>query len=308
MQYSKIVPGVKLTFREKNPRSTIGKQLQWRTFLFTEESLGIKSDTVFSGSDTALVLLYSTPKEDHYLNQLRFTYENFRALYPFHISLNVEQAKDFVRPTLTANYFFNYAKGGLGLRFFAGKFLYLGEKTIRKQFQNDRYHLNMTGPKGYEDYTYSEYFAGRNEFEGLANQQIAIRDGGFKVRTDLLASKIGKTDDWLIAMNFNSTIPDKINPLSVLPIKIPIRVFADIGTYAEAWDRSSDMDRLLFDAGLHIPLFQEIINVYIPLFYNRSYSDYFKSTIPKNRLLKNISFTINFDNKTVKNINRELEF
>ena len=49
----------------------------------------------------------------------------------------------------------------------------------------------MTGPNGYEDYTYSDYFAGRNEFEGLASQQIMMRDGAFKVRTDLLADKIG---------------------------------------------------------------------------------------------------------------------
>ena len=87
------------------------------------------------------------------------------------------------------------------LRFFAGGFFYLGGKTISKQFSNDRYHLNMTGANGYEDYTYSDYFIGRNRFEGMESQQLMMRDGGFKVRTDLLADKIGKTDDWLIAAN-----------------------------------------------------------------------------------------------------------
>ena len=32
----------------------------------------------------------------------------------------------------------------------------------------------------------------------FASQQIMMRDGGFKIRTDLLADKIGKTDDWLM--------------------------------------------------------------------------------------------------------------
>ena len=67
-----------------------------------------------------------------------------------------------------------------------------------------------------EDYTYSDYFAGRNEFEGMASQQIMVRDGAFKVRTELLAEKIGKTDNWLMAVNFSTTIPPNINPLHVL--------------------------------------------------------------------------------------------
>ena len=46
-------------------------------------------------------------------------------------------------------------------------------------------------------------------------------DGAFKVRSDLLSQKIGKTDDWLAALNLCTTIPKQINPLSVLPVKIP---------------------------------------------------------------------------------------
>ena len=311
MQFRKIVPGLTLTFREKDPRSTVRKHLQWKTFFINEESIRLTPDTIFdaNGTDTTLVTRYSTPGKDRYLNQLQFVYENYRALYPFDITLRVEQAKDFVRPALTAHYFFNYAKeGGLQLRFFAGKFLYLGDKTISKQFANDRYHLNMTGAKGYEDYTYSDYFVGRNHYEGVESQQIMIRDGGFKVRTDLLADKIGKTDDWLMALNFNSTVPESINPLAVLPIKIPLHVFLDIGTYAEPWKKGSEEDRFLFDAGFHIPLFNETLNIYIPVLYNKVYGDYFKSTIPKNRFLKTISFSINLYNKHLKALNREIEF
>ncbi len=91
--------------------------------------------------------------------------------------------------------------------------MYLGAKTIYKQFETDRYHLNMTGANGYEDYTYSNYFIGRNEFQGAASQQIMIRDGGFKVRSDLLSSKIGKTDNWLTALNLTSDFPKELNPL-----------------------------------------------------------------------------------------------
>src|SRR5205085_9400248 len=122
-------------------------------------------------TDTIVQFKYSTPSKERYLNQLRFVYQNFRALYPFDATLQVEQAQDFVRTTFTGNYFFNYAKGGgLAVRLFGGKFSYLNGKTIEKQFANDRYHLNLTGAKGYEDYTYSNYFIGRNEFQGFTSQ------------------------------------------------------------------------------------------------------------------------------------------
>jgi hypothetical protein len=309
MRFVKLVPGVRLTFKEKSPRSTAIKYMQWKTFLLNEQSLNVSIDSIKTPTDTIINYRYTTPVTSRYLNQLRFGYRNTRALYPFNVVLQAEQAQDFVRTTLTADYFFNYAKGGgLSVRFFGGKFSYLAGKTVQKQFANDRYHLNMTGATGYEDYTYNDYFAGRNRFEGVSSQQIMIRDGAFKVRTDLLASKIGKTDDWLMAANFVTTIPDKINPLSVLPVKIPLRFFADIGTYAEGWDRNADTDRFLFDAGLMVPLFKETVNIYIPLFYSKVYSTYFKSTIPDNRFLKTISFRINFFGNDLQKLNRELEF
>ena len=135
-----------------------------------------------------------------------------------------------------------------------------------------------------------------------------VRDGGFKVRTDLLADKTGKTDDWLVALNFTTTVPDNINPLSVLPIKIPLRLFLDVGTYAEPWKSDLGESRFLFDAGIHIPLLAETLNIYIPLFYSKTYSDYFKSHKPETSFWKNISFSIDLFNKDLKAINREVEF
>ena len=195
------------------------------------------------------------------------------------------------------------------MRLFAGKFIYLKEKTIDQELNNDRYFLNMTGANGYEDYTYSDYFIGRNEFEGFASQQIMMRDGGFKVRTDLLASKIGKTDNWLAAVNFNTSIPKKINPLSILPVKIPLKLFLDIGTYADAWEKDAELDRFIFDAGLQISLFSNTVNVYVPVLYSSVYKDYIQSIFEKKgRFWKTISFSIDISNFNMRKINREFDF
>jgi hypothetical protein len=224
--------------------------------------------------------------------------------------LTAEHGKDFIRTAFTGNYFFNYRKeGGFDVRLFAGKFFYLGSKTYTKEFATDRYHLNMTGANGYEDYTYSDYFIGRNKFDGFPSQQIMMRDGGFKVRTDLYADKVGKTDDWLAAVNLATTIPPGMNPLSLLPVKIPLKVFVDIGTYAEAWDEDAGLDRFIFDTGLQLSLFANTINIYVPILYSRIYKDYIQSVLEKEgRFWKTISFSIDISNFSLRKINRELDF
>jgi hypothetical protein len=310
--FTKIVPGIKLGLREKNPRSQLNRFIQFKSFLIREEGLRFYNDTSITlpGPDTTISTKYQVTSTNRTLNQLRLVLENNRALYPYNGELKIEQGKDFVRAAFTGNYFFNYVKqGGLSVRLFAGKFFYTGSKSISKQFATDRYHLNMTGANGYEDYTYSDYFAGRNKFEGFLSQQIMARDGGFKVRTDLLADKVARTDDWLIAANFSTTIPPGMNPLNLLPVKIPLKLFFDIGTYAESWQQKAETDRFLFDAGLQIPLFKETINFYIPLIYSSVYGDYFKSTIAKKeRFWKKISFTIDISNFSFRKIDRNFSF
>lgn len=306
--FEKFVPRLRLTFKEKDPRSTMNRYIQWKTYFFNEESYRVRFDSIINpGIDTTLTQVVRTLKESRTLNQLMIVFDNSRVLYPYSGELKIEQAKDFVRAAFTGKYYFNYAKeGGLDVRFFAGKFFYTTEKTNSKRFALDRYHLNLTGANGYEDYTYSDYFRGRNKFEGMESQQIMERDGAFKVRTDLLGDKVGKTDDWLIAVNFSSTIPSGLNPLSFLPIKIPLNFFVDIGTYADAWKRDANEDRFLFDAGLHIPLFKTI-NIYLPLIYSKVFKDYKLSSIPKKgRLWKMMSFSIDISNFHLRKIDRRL--
>ena len=303
LRFSKIVPSLKYVFANKKPRSTVTKYIQWKTFFINETSLLFTRDTVHQ------INVITYPVKHRYLNQLQFVLQNERVLYPYSGAFMIEQGDGFTRANFTGNYYFNYSKGGgLAVRLFAGKFFYTGDKTFIKQYQTDAYHLNMSGAKGNEDYTYSNYFIGRNEFEKLSSQQIMIRDGAFKVRTDLLSNKIGKTDDWLTAANFTSSIPKQINPLELLPFKIPVKLFADIGTYAEAWKKDAPTGRFLFDAGLQVSVLKNIVNIYVPLLYSKVYSDYFKSTIIEKRFIKTISFSIDVQNISLKKLLPQIAF
>jgi hypothetical protein len=111
-----------------------------------------------------------------------------------------------------------------------------------------------------------------------------------------LSNKIGKTDDWLAALNLTTDFPKAINPLQVLPFNVPLKLFLDIGTYAEAWKDNASTGKFLYDAGLQIPLYKNLVNIYVPLLYSKIYADYFKSTIPEKRFWKNISFSIDIQN------------
>ena len=295
MRFTKIVPSLKYVFANKNSRSTITKYLQWKTFFINEQELLFTRDTVKQ------VDVITYPVKSRYLNQLQFVIENERELYPWRAVLMAEQGKGFVRTTFTGNYFFNYPKnGGLNLRLFAGKFIYTGDKTFVAELESERYHLNMTGPRGAEDYTYSNYFTGRNEFDQLQSQQLMIRDGAFKTGTDLLFTKAGRSDNWLAAINLTSDIPDAVNMLKVLPVKIPLKVFLDIGTSAATWQTDAGTGRFLYDAGLQLSLLNGTVNIYLPLLYSKVFKDYYTLYVPEKRASKKIAFSINFSSRILK--------
>ncbi len=302
----RIVPSIKITLFDHEPSYSRRLVLQLKTFLLKEDRLDFK--TITTPTDTTDVV--DLASKNTTINRLIATYSDNRLLFPYSIKLTADQGKDFIRAGLSINYFFNYSdnKSGLNARFFAGKFIYLTSKTNLTRFANDRYAINMTGANGYEDYTYSNYFIGRNEFEGYMSQQIMERDGFFKVRTDLLSDKIGKTDDWLMSMNLSTDLPNEINPLRILPIKIPIKIFADIGTYADAWKNNPASGRFLYDAGLQIPLFSSIVNIYIPILYSKVYSNYFKSTLNDKRFFKTMSFSLDMQRIGFKKLFRGIPF
>jgi hypothetical protein len=152
MPFKKLVPGFRITFKKNNARSTIHKYIQWKTYFINEQILRSTVDTLIAGLDTSINIGYHFPHQNRYLNQLQFVYENYRALYPFQLKLEAEQAKGFMRTSATVNYYFNYnSTDGLQLRLFGGKFIYIGERS--DQLDYDRYFLNLTGANGYEDYT-----------------------------------------------------------------------------------------------------------------------------------------------------------
>ena len=281
--FSKIAPSLRVTFKNRSARSTVEKWIEWKTFLIGERGFNYVEKSTDS-------LFYPTKAsvQHRYLNQLIFNITDYRALYPYDVQLQLQQGDGFYRANAIAEYFYNYAKGGgMQVRFFASKFGYIGAKTAASEFETAVYQPKLTGVRGNEDYTYSNYFLGRNESQYFMSQQIMLRDGGLKLRTDLFQGLQGRSDNWVSSLNFNTTLPEKL-----FPVKLPLRLFFDIGTYAEAWKKDAATSRFLYVGGLQLSLFKNLLNVYAPLIYSREFRDNLKTVPGENKFFQRLSFSI----------------
>jgi len=278
VSFTKLTPGITLELRKRNALSTLHRRIDFRTFIISEQQLKFESpappgDTVFysvrNGSVTTVI------------PQLSMTWSNDRKLYPWSVQASIQQVKQIVRSTATANYFLNYDKTekGLSVRLFAGKIFYTTEKTTTVRNENSRYHFTMYAPNGTQDYTYSNPFVERNQSTELAGRQIAMRDGGFKYRSDYSAvvpglkpTGVDYFDNWMVTLNTDFDIPDKINPLSLLPFENSLKIFADVGTSASPWQTGSDQAKFLYSIGIHLPI-MKVVHLYYPIFQSKAFKE-----------------------------------
>lgn len=283
--FTKWVPKLQLHFKQP-VTSSIRKWIDLRSYQITETAF----EYVYSSGHQSYFPTNggSNPR---YLNQISFHSENSRALYPWNYELRLQQGNKFYKLAFEGNYFFNYRKGGgLSVRTYAAKFGYLGNPSIIEKYQLVAYMPKLTATRGDEDYTYSNYFIGRNELEGsgLSSQQIALNEGGLKLRTDLFQGLQGRSENWIAAANFSTSIPKK-----VFPLPIPLKIFLDVGTYAEAWKKDAATSRFLYVAGLELPLFN-VVTVYAPVLYSKEFNS-ITTTGEYDSFFKRISFTIRLD-------------
>jgi len=242
LNYSKLAPGILLTFRKSTPRSKMSHSLLYRNISIWQD------EVTYELKDT----LYQRNNVNTYLNfnQLKYAFTNTRTIDPFNGYINLESGDHYTKLSGEFNYTFSYAKWkkGVNVRLFAGGFL----DNTGTDFRN--YNFRMSGGAGDQDYLYDEYYFGRTDDHGLWKQQFLIRDGGFKIPT-----AVGQSNQWIAALNLDIDIP----------IPIPISIFADLGTYEGISNVFEDLDNvMMYDVGIALKPFPGIFEVYFPLFYS----------------------------------------
>ena len=273
LSYSKIMPGLRMEWKPQSPLSTLRKSLTLQTHLVAEQQ--VRYDPL-PPPDTLNFSPTRAGREMTVIPELNFQLWNRRALYPWDVNLQLQQVKQLMRTSLTAHYFLNYGAGGQGasVRLFAGKIFYLTEKNLQTRGEHYRYHFTMYAPNGNQDYTYSTPFAERNQSEEIWGRQIAIRDGGFKYRSDYSAVLPGLKstgadyfDNWMVAANFSFDLPRAVNP-----INLPFKIFADVGTSHSPWTPGAREEKFLYSVGAQLSLLN-VVDIYLPVFQSKVFKE-----------------------------------
>ncbi|WP_106525055.1 M1 family metallopeptidase [Taibaiella chishuiensis] len=276
-RFVKVAPEVIFNLRKPYPRSPVTRTLSLKGYWIREDQLDFNMSPVDS--------LYRPSKggyEDNFYARIRYRHDNDRTFNPFNYTLEGQAGKQFAKLSVEANLRIDYFKKNkaLYLRAYAGKFF----NFASNDFDAYRYRIANTY-SGANDYLYDETYLGRNEQRGFYAQQISMKEGGFKVNTLQYSQQLGLTDDWLFALNIKTDLPFW---------NLPVRIFADVATFADAKRINPSGAGVLYEAGLEVSV-TDYITIYLPLVLSKDLSEYTKSVYPENRFLKTIAFSINLD-------------
>jgi peptidase M1-like protein len=239
LEYYKIAPSVTFDFKKKRARQ--------HSSLF----MSIKNNNLYEEKQNWFVNQdgkneYKIDIEGYYVNQFTFGIKNTHPINPYYVTAAVQQADDFIKLDLTANYHFAYKKyqTGLDVRIFIGRFLY-------NNYSDNRFNYNLSGNT---DYLYEQVYLARNQQNTFLNQQFAVTDGGFK---NLTTTRSG--DQWLNAINVKSNLFTKY-----------ISAYADFGLvgFLDKDYNGNEIDVVsdaTYDFGLSLNIIPNIFEIYFPV-------------------------------------------
>ncbi|MCC6371649.1 MAG: M1 family metallopeptidase [Bacteroidia bacterium] len=262
--YVKIMPYISFDFKKKKATSPIHQNITLRSTILFTDSLNLSGPVIASLSSKGPVKKTVTT----FINELDYFLDNKRAIDPFSLLVNVQHSNSMSKISAMFDYQISISKKNyLQVRLFAGAFM-SGSVNERGY-----YAFRASGYNGYQDYLFEGNFLGRNIGDGLPFNQYLEKDANLKTLTFLS----GNTD-WMLALNLKSP---KIGIL-------PLRVFADVMT-CDA--RAMKDEKILWDAGLNITLWKDLMEVYIPI----AYSAYVKDILTLNKIdfYQRLRFTFN---------------
>ncbi len=272
-RFIKIAPSLSFRFNEHDLRSPVTKTL-------TLKGYGIQEDYYQFNLDVSDSLYKpSILQQQKMYGLVRYTHQNERTFNPFSYGAEAQFNEDFVKIALEGKLRIEYFKKNkaLHIRAFAGKFI-----TMNPTPDISRYYLNSTYT-GDKDYLYDGTYFGRSEQTGAGVHQISMLEGGFKVPTPLYASQIGRSDNFLAALNLSTDLPLG---------KLPLRLFLDVGTFSNAGKLNPSGQKVLYDAGFEIALPYDIISVYFPVVLSKDFKDYMNTMYAGKVFGNSISFRV----------------
>jgi Peptidase family M1 domain len=289
----RLAPQIKLIFKNKHPLKPIVKSLAYKHILLWKNE--------FDYTQSPVDNLYRPSVGNYqqsYIAQLRYEHTHQRTMNPFSYSAMAQGNQLFAKLSAEANLKMNYnmPNKALSIRVFAGKFFNFAANKY------DAWQYRLAGTHTADnDYTFSNYYAGRSSFDHLFAQQITEQEGGMKLTSYKLSNRIGISDDYMFAINLKSDVPFAL--IKNARIKLPIKPYLDVIAYQNQALTNSTNLQTSFNAGAQLSLLKDRITINIPLVMSKDYSDYFKSTFAKKDVWKNqITFSININQLDINNV------
>lgn len=273
LNYYKVSATLDFELKKQNPRSKITQHIGYsNNNLFVDQA-----NYKINKTDSSQSLITLNNKST-IINNFYYTLQNTRVINPFNLAIDFQHNDQFGKASATLNYAITFKnKNSFDIRLFAGAFVF------KETNLNADYRFRMSGFNGSQDYLFNYNYIGRNEINGLGNVQMVENDGAFKVWTPL-----GQTSKWLIALNLKSP---KLG-------KLPLKLYADIGS--SEFNESLSNDNFLYNAGVNIVLWKNILEIYIPVAYSKD----IKTALEANNkagFFDTVRFTLNLHNINPRN-------
>lgn len=238
LRYLRISPYIQFDLKKKDPTSLISRSITYANHSIFTDSI---DDHVV---ESYAVMGPRKNNEFSFVNQLTYKVSNGRTIDPYSYNLTLQHTASMAKIYGALNYKITLSqKHYIDVRAFAGAFL------AGNEAEKGYYAFRASGYNGWQDYLYEGNYMARNERNGIGFNQFMERDGALKVYTPL-----GQSAEWMASINVKSP---KI-------FTMPIKVFAD----AVVCDgRALLNDKFLWDAGINLTLWADMIEVYFPLVY-----------------------------------------
>jgi hypothetical protein len=268
-RYVKIAPSLSFLLNEPDALSTVSKEITLKAYSINEQSFN------YSTSGTQL------KDNQRYFGVLRYAHKNTRTYNPISYQLEGQAGANFTKISAEGNIRIDYDRKNKSLyvRAYAGKFFDLGDDPAL----SDQFRLN-TSYSGVNDYLYDGVYMGRNAQTGIAAQQVASREGGFKVP---VYNNTGRSDNWVATINLKTDLPLG---------RLPVRIFLDAGLIPNPLPdmKNPGSTTLQYDAGLELHMFKDLLNIYFPIVLSSDFRNYLDNTYGrKNVFQRSISFSLN---------------
>lgn len=265
--YTRLAPGLEFQFRPKAPRSPV------RSIVRLTNTTVFRDEIEYTPNGNGYSKKFVTPAFN--FTELQYQFTNRRLPDPYGMDLMLQSGPRHLKLSAEFNYHISYARKskGVDFRLFAGGFIFNNEKRRN-------YNLRMSSWRGRDDYLYEEIYLGRSESHGFWDNQMIIRDGGFKIPT-----VVGQTGKWLASLNISAD----------LPLPVPVKFYFDLGTFEGISTIMEGISKsVMYDGGLAVVLMKNTLEVYVPLFMSNDISENLK--VNDVRFADRIRFVMNIRN------------